>query len=278
MNEICPICKNTSAKIKFEIHDRSPLNYQNLSIYSCNFCSHQFLKNFSAEELRSFYLSDEDTYKFHSDHSYVERKILLSNLVCKKLIRFNCTGKLLDIGTGNGTFLDVAKKYGYETYGVEPSKYQTLRIAQHKIYNDNFENIHFGNIIFDIIVNQEFIEHVVDLDIMMQKVSNITKKDSIIYISTGNVKSLYASILRSKWKYYEALHVNYFSPMSLQLLLRKYNWEILDFGSGFRFYDTIIYAFMKTSILSYFKLLVARIRLGNITRFGMHIIAKKSMD
>jgi SAM-dependent methyltransferase len=276
---LCPACGLKSGRRLYEMPDRSPLALSPILIGACSNCGHQFLINPPVNQLRDFYADDQDCYAFHQSDSYVRMKRIDSRMILLLLRRYARGRRLCEIGCGTGIFLDVARELKYETYGVEPSGWQAKVASQHghTIHNGSLEDVSDDAGIFDAIAGIELIEHVMDLHSFMSRVTSLSRPGSVIYFSTGSTTSLWARTKGKKWRYYEVLHTQYFSPYSLCLLLERHGWKILETGSGFRLGDLWKYGRRDLSGAELIKKSLARVRVGPLTRSGIHVIARKNL-
>ncbi len=104
----------------------------------------------------------------------------------------NVGGKLLDIGCGNGTFLDFMNKLGWETIGID---FDEKAIMNSKIKNLNVKlgslaEQNFPNDFFDAITLSHVIEHVYQPNELLKECYRILKINGKMVISTPNSASL----------------------------------------------------------------------------------------
>lgn len=165
--------------------------------------------------------------------------------IIKKYIK---KGKLLDIGSSYGFFVNEANKAGFEAEGIDPSKTATL-IAKKKFPKINtvmgeFESQKITNK-YDVITLYSVLEHTVDPSFVLNKINKILRNKGIVNIrvpdsdgvlvkiiwaihkfSFGKItkpsKSLY--LINNSYKHYY-----HFNKKSLLKILRKYNFEILEY-------------------------------------------------
>lgn len=134
------------------------------------------------------------------------------------------TGTLLDIGTAGGSFLSVAKKYGWDVRGIEPSTWLStfgrshygVTIDQGTLFDHQYQDKHF-----DLITLWDVLEHVDDPYITLLEVKRILKDDGLIIINYPNVGSMLAKLTGRKWWFYLSVHLYYFTPRTIKLLLTK---------------------------------------------------------
>ena len=97
--------------------------------------------------------------------------------------------KMLDIGCANGEFLDYAKKYGWETYGIEISSegYEICLNKGINISNYELKENKYGDNMFGCITMWDVIEHLINPLDELKEIHRILDKDGRLYISTPNL-------------------------------------------------------------------------------------------
>ncbi len=99
--------------------------------------------------------------------------------------------KLLDLGCGDGTFtVEVAKKANAEPYGVDFSKNLVLKAREkgvNAICSDLNKPLPFKDNIFDIIIANQIIEHLMNTDLFIREIYRVLKSGGIAIISTPNL-------------------------------------------------------------------------------------------
>jgi 2-polyprenyl-3-methyl-5-hydroxy-6-metoxy-1,4-benzoquinol methylase len=111
-------------------------------------------------------------------------------------------GKLLDIGCGNGTFINRMHELGWETQGIDPDpkavdycRQKGLSASQGDILSQNFSAE-----TFDIITLNHVIEHVSNPQALVQECFRILKKQGILIMATPNANSwMFRRLFRSNW-------------------------------------------------------------------------------
>ncbi len=146
-------------------------------------------------------------------------------------------GKILDVGAAAGFFLDTAKQSGWETYGVEPSKWMA------KWGNDRFHvNIKAGTLkeagfpddYFDVVTMWDVLEHTSDPMGELAEANRVLKKGGILIINYPNAGSSLAKLFRSKWWFFLSVHLYYFTPRTVSRMLAKNNFHPLKSGRHFQ--------------------------------------------
>lgn len=80
------------------------------------------------------------------------------------------SGKILDVGCGNGSFMDVYEQHGHETYGVEYGKEAAVTAGKkHKVRYGIFDEMDFKNETFDLVIFRGVLQYVPDPKRYLQK-------------------------------------------------------------------------------------------------------------
>jgi len=148
---------------------------------------------------------------------------------------------LLDVGAATGFFMDLVRKRGWKTKGIEISEY-AVKEARKKgldVIPGILENASFRNDSFDAITMWDVLEHLSDPLKIMKIVNSILKKGGILAINTPDSASLWARLLGRCW--YLLIppeHIFLFSKKALHILLENNGFEILEIrkiGKSFTF-------------------------------------------
>ena len=112
------------------------------------------------------------------------------------------TGKLLDVGCGNGRFLAKMRDLGWEVFGVEPDV-EAVKVAKERfnveVASGRLEDVHFSESTFDAITLNHVIEHVPDPVALLQESRRVLKPGGKLVAVTPNVESLGHRLFRSAW-------------------------------------------------------------------------------
>ena len=137
---------------------------------------------------------------------------------------------ILDVGCSSGVFLDIAKKRGFETFGVElnKSEYKIAKDKGHQVHNELLENINFDKK-FDVITMWDVFEHLKDGKFYLNHMKTLLSKKGLIFLQIPSSDSLAAKILQEKCNMYDGLeHVNLYGVETIKKLANSCDLEILD--------------------------------------------------
>jgi 2-polyprenyl-3-methyl-5-hydroxy-6-metoxy-1,4-benzoquinol methylase len=144
--------------------------------------------------------------------------------------KYRKTGKILDVGAGDGHFLEVAKMAGWDVYGTEYDdraialcKQKGIKTFQGKLsLNDYEENF------FDVVTSFEVIEHINNPNEDLGIINKILRKGGVLYITTPNFNGISRRYQRERWTelcYPE--HLTYYSAKTLSNLVNAHGFRTL---------------------------------------------------
>lgn len=143
--------------------------------------------------------------------------------------RYSKKGRILDIGTAGGSFLQVAKNNGWEVYGIEPNKWLCGWAKKHyglDIKPGILSDYKFEDEYFDVITLWDVLEHVPNPKSLLLEVNRILKKDGILVVNYPDIDSLVSKIMGRRWIFLLSVHLFYFTPKTIKKMLESVNFEV----------------------------------------------------
>ena len=185
-------------------------------------CSHcgivQFTKDPTEQELVTHYAN----YPVSGTISAITRK-RYSELL-DLLEKFRNTGRILDIGCGEGFFLEEAQNRGWKVFGTEfAEKYISICKEKHiEMHYGKLNPDHYSEGFFDVITWFEVIEHINYPANELKNIHRLLRKNGALYITTPNFNALSRQWLKGKWSVIEyPEHLAYYTPRTLRNILKK---------------------------------------------------------
>jgi 2-polyprenyl-3-methyl-5-hydroxy-6-metoxy-1,4-benzoquinol methylase len=140
-------------------------------------------------------------------------------------------GRLLEVGSGYGLFLDAARRAGWTTSGVELSR-TGAKHAQGALGLDVF----CGQLAdaplepgFDVVCAWDTVEHVPDPLDFWRTVRGLVADDGVVVFTTPYVSSLPARLLGTRWWTLKPTeHIWHFTPRTHALLLARAGLVLTD--------------------------------------------------
>ncbi len=165
-------------------------------------------------------------------HVHRSRKII--RRITKILNKRESEIDLLDVGCSSGSFLVVARDYGFRVAGVEPAPAaaKTAREMQFVIYEGTLESLNLVEKSYDAITMFEVIEHLKNSVIVLKECNRILRLGGIVVICTGNTESWTVMHMAEEWEYFDMAkhggHISFFNPISVRMLAERTGFKISD--------------------------------------------------
>jgi 2-polyprenyl-3-methyl-5-hydroxy-6-metoxy-1,4-benzoquinol methylase len=121
----------------------------------------------------------------------LSREVLYGKFLDRARTYVNSGGKLLDVGCGNGKFLDMARSRGWETKGIEtaPELVEKARREYHlEVDHAWFEQADLQDESFDVITMWNCLDAMTDPAGALQRAKSALKIGGILFVRTPNAK------------------------------------------------------------------------------------------
>lgn len=158
------------------------------------------------------------------------------------LEKFKRTGRLLDVGCGEGLFLEVAKRRGWQTAGTEISGFaaeHAAKAAECEVFHGELPDAPFTDGAFDLVTLWHVLEHVRDPLAYLTEARRILAGDGVLVVAVPNLnnilmKAVYRLFKGKPLRLYEPdekeLHLFHFSSRTVPLCLKKAGFRIVRIG------------------------------------------------
>jgi SAM-dependent methyltransferase len=161
------------------------------------------------------------------------------------ILNYIQNGSVLDIGSSAGYFLSRFNQNDFVRHGVEFS--EECRVKAKKLFNIP---IRTGNVVdmdfdlkYDLVILRGVIEHFIDPNPVVEKISRIITKGGYLYITaTPNGQSFAFDVYREKWNLFSVDHVHFFSVNHLDTIISKLGFDLVSY---FYPYEDTPYANIK---------------------------------
>lgn len=149
-------------------------------------------------------------------------KIFLPRLL--RIASFTQVGKLLDIGSSNGAFIEASNYYGWKAEGVElrPSSVEFAKKRGLIVHNRHLEDLNIPQLSFDAVSMWQVIEHIPNPENLLKECHKILRKDGVLALSTPNVASIGWKLLKSEWPAVDpSCHCHLFRINTIRKLMER---------------------------------------------------------
>ena len=234
----CPVCGSTDILFVFTVKDYT-VSGQTFEIWECKFCTLRFTQDIPDFTSIGPYYKSED-YISHSNTSKglisrLYKAVRNRSLFQKRKLIEKITGlrkgKLLDLGSGIGSFMDEMVHHGWDVTGIEPDRdARTAALRLYKITltgNDHFDELPANS--FDVITLWHVLEHVHDLHDYVILLKKLLKENGKIFIAVPNYTSYDGMKYGAHWAAYDVpRHLYHFSPASMKWLLNTAGFQLTE--------------------------------------------------
>ena len=233
--EHCPIC-NSKQIGNYQLIKDFSVSQELFNISMCMDCLFKFTNPRPDKANIGKYYESED-YISHSNKAVnpiqviykIVRKYALKNKL-NLINKFSEKGTLLDYGCGTGHFLQTCQKDGWKITGIEPDT-KANALAVHKTNSTILTDISQikPNQHFNIITLWHVLEHVHDLNGIMNTLQSILNKSGIILIAVPNIQSFDAEIYKEHWAAWDVpRHLYHFTSKDIKTLAKKHKLKVKD--------------------------------------------------
>lgn len=235
----CPVCNSAEITNVMQVKDHI-VSGELFTIAQCQTCTLRFTQDVPAANAITRYYKSED-YISHTNTSkglinslyHSVRKKTISRK--RKLVQADTgkkSGKILDVGSGIGSFADEMQRHGWTTTGLEPDmdarkigreQYGLELMDSSKLYTLPPEE-------FDAITLWHVLEHVHDLSGYINQLKTILKKEGRLFVAVPNYTAADAVIYKQYWAAYDVpRHLYHFSPKSIEMLMKKNGLQVIKY-------------------------------------------------
>lgn len=218
----CPICDSKEYRVLhrqiFEPIDAvTPVNSYDVTV--CGQCGMIYANNIPSQKEFDDYYTSYSKYEYELSQSDYYGKVAdcISSVA-------SVSDRIADIGCGRGEVLIDLQKRGYENLvGIEPSIYNAERLKKkYNIESVNSDIKDIGDIgNFDLVIASGVLEHIVDLQESMRKISRIISDNGYFIVIVPNAEQ-FISTIQFPFEAFSMEHINFFTKDTLSTLMSNY--------------------------------------------------------
>jgi 2-polyprenyl-3-methyl-5-hydroxy-6-metoxy-1,4-benzoquinol methylase len=141
------------------------------------------------------------------------------------LVPYRKGGRLLEIGCGSGSYLELMRMLGWTVCGIEPDPEAAVmagKAADCQVHAGTIEDAPFEPGSFDAIATSHVIEHVYDPQSLVASAARLLVKGGRMIVQTPNFESLGHKLFSAEWFSLDPpRHLCLFTPASLRALFER---------------------------------------------------------
>ena len=245
----CPICKSKKTENLLNLNcgnfDNHTL-YPAVKIYACSKCGHIFnkLSSVEIEGLMKYYSEEYASANFGSldkigdrpgsrNKNTFGRYDQMYDLISKHIDN-NC--RVLDVGCAMGGFLDYLKLKGLKNLsGIDPIAKYVEKAKEKNIYDIKIgaaESIPFDCKIFNLLVMDQVIEHLVDPIRAFQEAKRVMDDGGLLCLGAPDAMRYNKNYFFDFFWFLMREHIQHFDIEHLKLLAEQEGFELVDFSES----------------------------------------------
>lgn len=228
----CNLCDSDDFKVLAHVAV-SPVKGHS-TLVRCNNCGLAYVNpRHSVQREKQFYQSEY--HEAHDDRIWRDARINIFKVNLAKIESRQQRGRILDVGCGRGYFLELARKNGWDTYGVELSRSASRHareFLQLQIYEGELRDARYPDEFFDVITAWNVIDQLYDPYGELKEIHRILKREGMLALRLSNLT--FHILLHRCSRVLNALtfgivsfraptvfHLYMFSPASVKMVLEK---------------------------------------------------------
>ncbi len=256
---ICPLCG--SKPVEFAV------DYQGFHLCRCPGCGLQFQSPRLTFEVLADKVYTADYCPGHeesaNEKAFARQVDNFERLLGRK-------GGILDVGCGNGSFLEFAKRRGWETFGADIRLSPETSTLTCPLWEGRLPDIDFEGRRFDVIRFNHVLEHLQNPLVELARCRELLNPSGIVFVGVPNlagisprIKNLQSrlGLKQKRWRHYAATHhLYFFTPSTLRRLIEKAGFSV-------RFWETPVDKDYGKAGGALYRSLVEKTRTGSIVDF-----------
>ena len=195
-------------------------------IVRCRRCGHMQVAHFPSEpEL-------DGAYAEVSEAAYVEEEAGQRATAARTLERIERhvrPGRLVDLGCWVGFLLSEAEHRGWDTWGVEPSRFASNYARDElglRVQTATMDTADLPRGAFDAVVLGDVIEHLPGPGEALERIRGLLAPDGVVHLALPDAGSRVARMMGARWWSVLPTHVQYFTRRSLAELLTAHGFAV----------------------------------------------------
>lgn len=222
MPPACLVCSHQGFEPFLEILLKCPI---------CGFVTARLEDPIDARQIyEGAYFTGQEYLDYLGDEALLKRNFRRR---LKQILKRCPGGRLLEIGSAYGFFLDLARAH-FQTVGFEVNR-EAVRHAREvlglDVRTDDFlladEGVIGGKV--DVTVMWDVIEHLDRPDRFLARIAELSRPGAILCLTTGDIGSVLARWRGRKWRMiHPPSHLHYFDRSTITRLLANHGFEVID--------------------------------------------------
>lgn len=229
----CPACGRRDAEPTLEKHT--------FTYVTCRSCATLYMDPRPSPAVMNDYYRDSENYRYWGKYifpaSEESRREKLHKPWLDRIVsyceRFGVPrGLLVEVGSGFGTFAEVALRSGrfrrVVAVEINPEMATACSARGLEVIAKGIEDVRDELDLVDVVAGFEVIEHVFEPRVLLQQCARLMKPGALLVLSCPNGQGFDISLLGATSLAIDPEHVNLFNPNAIQILLDSCGFDLID--------------------------------------------------
>lgn len=218
MNAFCQCCAGANTALLYSETRSGP-------VWRCNACGFCFVYPTPHKDyFDTLYSGPPGDVTYRSRHKSLFEKYL--ELIESALLIGSIQPKLLDIASGDGYFVEMACKHGFDAYGFDLAAH---RLPSPRCCSADAMRLPFPDNTFDVCTLWFCVEHFIDPSSVLAECKRVTVGGGMLMMSVPYAEAFLHKYRRDKWSQYIPGHLGFYARSSLIQLLGRHQYEVIWF-------------------------------------------------
>jgi 2-polyprenyl-3-methyl-5-hydroxy-6-metoxy-1,4-benzoquinol methylase len=221
----CPACGSAATLDQDYLPDR---------LHRCGSCGMLFVSEAQAQELKELYDVEYFETNF-GDEAYEtddRQRRYEAELRVRFVQRYAERGRLLELGSASGHFLDEARRAGFAATGIEPVPSVAGRAAERfgvEVIPRFIEDVELAANEYDVVCGWHVLEHLADPREVLASVITALKPGGYLFIEVPNIGSVSARRRKRNWAPLDlAHHTAHYTTSALEAMLKAVGYDVVS--------------------------------------------------
>ncbi|GAC1376967.1 MAG: hypothetical protein NVSMB4_06160 [Acidimicrobiales bacterium] len=154
-------------------------------------------------------------------------------------------GRILDVGCWTGSLLVAARARGWESVGLEPSRWAAERARSRGLDIRSTTLADAPDLArgaFRAVTACDVLEHLADPGTALERIHGLLEDHGVLYITVPDAGSLLARVMGRRWWSVLPMHLQYFSRSSARRLIEMHGFRVVSVRSHAKVFTARYYA------------------------------------
>jgi 2-polyprenyl-3-methyl-5-hydroxy-6-metoxy-1,4-benzoquinol methylase len=221
----CPICSHKDASKVSKVKTIHPNSSETVEYLMCRACKHRYHNPLPSQEYLSLLYSQGSRFVAGPPSEPISDSPEILARLENNIFRGRELGGLsvLEMGSGNGSFLRWIEQKGAKVAGIEPGPWGAGTPNTVADISEVMPQT------FDVIVILDVLEHLSNPSAMLNDLRRFADAKTVLAAAFPNSESILSRLKKAEWRMVRPIgHLHYFSRRSIDETFRRAGWNDIE--------------------------------------------------